>query len=172
LSGFTNKLKEFIFKFQNNLLGLNTRVNKFNNLVSEGCTFCELRKSYPVPRETFLHLFFDCPETDTTLCHFENQLLNDITMVNPEARRKFWFYGCNDDISESDKIKFLQVTASIVMCYIWECKLKKCVQSFASADNFFFYHMNIFLRVSGKLKLFASNSQMTICRRWHEHRGQ
>jgi hypothetical protein len=34
------KLREFFFKFKNNLLGLNVRVSHFNNQVDRGCTFC------------------------------------------------------------------------------------------------------------------------------------
>jgi hypothetical protein len=56
-SGLTNKCKEFIFKFQNNLLGLNTRVHNFNRLISEECTFCSLKNNRPVQRETFFIYF-------------------------------------------------------------------------------------------------------------------
>jgi hypothetical protein len=55
--GASNKLSEFLFKFGNNLLGLNSRVHHFNRLVNEACTFCTLNKLAPAPRETFSHIF-------------------------------------------------------------------------------------------------------------------
>jgi hypothetical protein len=36
------KLREFIYKFRSNILGLNTRVSHFNLDVTRACTFCEL----------------------------------------------------------------------------------------------------------------------------------
>jgi hypothetical protein len=53
------KLREFIFKFRNNLLGLNTRVSHFNGNVDRLCTFCKNSNVIPVPEETFVHLFFN-----------------------------------------------------------------------------------------------------------------
>ncbi len=61
-TGLTNRLKTFIFKFYNNLLGLNTRLSHFVINQSRGCTFCH-GTADPVPDETFLHLFYDCPVT-------------------------------------------------------------------------------------------------------------
>jgi hypothetical protein len=34
------RMRDFIFKFRSNLLGLNTRVSHFNQNISRGCTFC------------------------------------------------------------------------------------------------------------------------------------
>jgi hypothetical protein len=36
------KVREFIFKFRSNLLGINTRVSHFNANVARGCTFCSI----------------------------------------------------------------------------------------------------------------------------------
>jgi hypothetical protein len=84
--GAGNKLREFIFKFCNNLLGLNSRVHHFNHLVAEGCTFCSVNKLLPVPRETFSHLFFDCPESSATLVQFEQKYLNNLELNNENRR--------------------------------------------------------------------------------------
>jgi hypothetical protein len=73
--GSSNKLREFIFKFSNNILGLNSRVSHFNRFINEACSFCTLNKVFPAPRETFAHLFFDCSESFTTLYAFEQKYL-------------------------------------------------------------------------------------------------
>jgi hypothetical protein len=58
-----NRYKEFLFKFTSNTLGLNSRVAHFNVNVNAGCTFCTINKRFPVPQESFRHLFFDCSST-------------------------------------------------------------------------------------------------------------
>jgi hypothetical protein len=49
---YTVKVRDFAFKFRNNLLGLNTRVSHFNNNVRRGCTFCNLTRIGPDPVRT------------------------------------------------------------------------------------------------------------------------
>jgi hypothetical protein len=95
--GMANKLSEFIFKLTNNLLGLNSRVHHFNRFVDEGCIFCTLNKLLPVPRETFIHLFFDCPETPKTLTGFEHEYLQDLNLNTVTERKQFWFYSLHVD---------------------------------------------------------------------------
>ena len=50
----------FLFKFFNNILGINTRLSHFVPNHSRGCTFCTLNGTIPIPDETFLHIFFEC----------------------------------------------------------------------------------------------------------------
>jgi hypothetical protein len=58
LTYYSTRLREFIFKFRNNILGLNTRVAHFNANVRRGCKFCVLNRLPVIPDEDFLHLFF------------------------------------------------------------------------------------------------------------------
>ena len=51
------KIRTFLFKFYNNILGINARVSKFNNTVDPGCTFCTLKNTRPVCKD-LLHTFF------------------------------------------------------------------------------------------------------------------
>jgi hypothetical protein len=53
-----NKFQDFLFKFSNNLLGLNVRTVHFTERINRGCTFYELRGVQNPPDETFVHLFF------------------------------------------------------------------------------------------------------------------
>jgi hypothetical protein len=43
-SGLGNNLREFLFKFRNNYLALNNRVNAFDPDVDPRCTFCRIQK--------------------------------------------------------------------------------------------------------------------------------
>jgi hypothetical protein len=118
-SGLANKMREFIFKFSNNLLGLNTRIAHFNQHVNEACTFCILRKSFPAQRETFVHLFFDCSETNKTLTSFERTYLGNLRLDNEEKRKFFWFFGAFYNVDWKQNL-FLALTTKTVLFYIWE----------------------------------------------------
>jgi hypothetical protein len=50
------KVRDFIYKFRNNILGINTRVSHFANNVSRRCTFCVLANARNIEDETFSHL--------------------------------------------------------------------------------------------------------------------
>jgi hypothetical protein len=58
---YSNKMREFLYKFRNNILGLNSRVCKFAPEIKAECTLCIINKeATPIQSETFLHLFFNC----------------------------------------------------------------------------------------------------------------
>jgi len=61
-TGQSNLMREFLYKFFYNQLGLNTRVSHFVANFPRHCTLCSAaRVLAPIPDETFTHLFFDCP---------------------------------------------------------------------------------------------------------------
>ncbi len=60
-----NDLRFFLFKLQSGFLGLNNRVAHFIRDHSPICTFCRLMGREDAPDETVLHLFFDCPNTES-----------------------------------------------------------------------------------------------------------
>jgi hypothetical protein len=56
---FINTQREFLYKYFNNILGLNARVSKFIVGYSAECTFCVASKEpLPINSEGFIHLFF------------------------------------------------------------------------------------------------------------------
>ena len=61
------KIRKFLFKFYNNILGLNSRVAKFNRITDPSCTICSLTNCRPTERETISHLFFYCESTNRIL---------------------------------------------------------------------------------------------------------
>jgi hypothetical protein len=167
--GTSNKLREFIFKFCNNLLGINSRVNHFNRLVDEACTFCTARGIFPAPRETFLHLFFNCQESYATLSGFEQKYLNELRLDSENKKKNFWFFGsCNSKLK--DKKAFFHLTAGTILYYIWDCKLRKSKQSLSSCLNFYFYHMEIVRKVSSALRAEMNEIDLDLCRFWNGER--
>ena len=63
-------IRTFLFKFYNNIRGLNVKVSKFNPLIDPSCTFCSNRNFRPAERESFAHLFFYCETTQVILAEF------------------------------------------------------------------------------------------------------
>jgi hypothetical protein len=57
-NGLSNRFKTFLFRFYNNILGLNTRLSHFVPNISRKCTFCEITSGQQSVDESFLHIFF------------------------------------------------------------------------------------------------------------------
>jgi hypothetical protein len=83
------KVRDFVFKFRNNILGLNTRVSHFNNEVGRGCTFCAAKNVVPVPDESFVHLFYDCESVSVVLNSFFQQYMHDCDLNTRERKKSF-----------------------------------------------------------------------------------
>jgi len=107
---YSNRCREFLYKFRNNTLGLNARVCKFVNTVDAECTFCCLAKEpRPVNSETFSHLFFNCPTSDRYRKAAEEKFFPEIFNAESDVRccAAKAFYSCPAIISqrpESQKI--------------------------------------------------------------------
>jgi hypothetical protein len=121
----SNKTREFVFKFRNNLLGLNTRVSHFNRDVNRQCTFCTIGLVNPVqaPDEGFLHLFFECPSTREVLERFCNTFLPELFLDTAE-KKKLFFMGMNPLTNRLDN-HFLEILSITAMFFLWDCKLQK-----------------------------------------------
>ena len=59
----SNSHREFLFKFYNNSLGINSRVAHFVANHSPDCTFCRENNGNKNTPETFIQLFFECRKT-------------------------------------------------------------------------------------------------------------
>ena len=64
------KIRIFFFKFYNNILGLNTRVAKFNRETDPSCTFCSISNLRHAEQEVFAHVFYFCETTNKLLTDF------------------------------------------------------------------------------------------------------
>ena len=116
-----NKIRTFLFKFYNNILGLNSRVAKFNNAIDPSCTFCTANKLFPSEKESFSHLFYYCPTTNKLLSTF----LARYFTINSLTATEFFASKLND--KEDDNMA-LQLALDIFRYYIWNCKLEKKFQ--------------------------------------------
>jgi len=95
-SFFENSIREFLFKLRNNQLGLNNRINAFDNNHDPRCNFCRIRDSNTVIRDSFKHVFYFCPTTNLLLTRLVNLLEPAPAMDTNQFFNMYW-YGCFDD---------------------------------------------------------------------------
>jgi hypothetical protein len=132
-NSISNRIRTFMFKFYNNLLGLNTRVSHFDNTVSRQCTLCKINQqsnfihTVTVPGllhdETFKHVFYECPVTKDLQIKFLNHYFTGLTFTTETDRLNFFFQG---RLNDGNKYNLFIHAATIIFQYcIWEMKLKK-----------------------------------------------
>ena len=113
-----SKTKDFLFKYYNNMLGTNQRVNKFNPEIDPSCTFCNLKNLLPAPLETFEHIFYNCPAVQKIISEFFSKYLNI-----PLVSSSIFFSGI---ITEYEcKNAAFQLCMDTLRYTIWLYKLEK-----------------------------------------------
>ena len=113
-----SEIKVFLFKFYNNILGTNLRVSKFNRETKPECTFCPINGPFPVPREDFSHIFFNCPSMKKIVIDFFEEYMT----INVTTCSIF----CGGNIAEKEEInRPFQLIMDILRYHIWTSKLEK-----------------------------------------------
>jgi hypothetical protein len=121
---YTNRMREFLFKFRNNILGLNSRVCKFVPGIESECSLCVCNKEpLPIQSETFIHLFFECSHSDRYRTLIENRFFPELGQAEVVDRKKFWFLALLPGMEKSNA--FISSIVSLVHYLTWECKLRK-----------------------------------------------
>jgi hypothetical protein len=160
-----HNLREFILKFNSNILGLNTRVSNFVPNHSRACTFCFKSNMPAPPDETFKHIFFDCHHTAKYLRHFERLIFQNTPLVTDEQKKQLWFLGIFD-IEVKNNNKFLGTCLWVVKFLIWEAKLKKKLPTVVAMQDEFFYTMGGIYDTSVTVRLDRTNYDSNFCRNW------
>jgi hypothetical protein len=83
-------VRVFLFKYYNNILGINSRVSHFNPLINGSCTFCGINGPYPPNNETFVHIFFECPYVNDIILYMASRYLRNFTL----SQRSFFITDC------------------------------------------------------------------------------
>ncbi len=89
---FFNIQQEFLFKYFNNILGINARVSKCVAGHPSECTFCTAsREPLPINTEGFIHLFFECPHSEKYRSMAETEFFPEISHENTLNKKFFGF---------------------------------------------------------------------------------
>jgi hypothetical protein len=121
-SYMSSNINMFKFKFYNNILGLNSRVAHFNNEIDAGCTFCKITGPFPVPSETFVHIFFDYPSVYKII-----QTLYSRYFLNQTITKENYFLANYSEI-ERDNLP-INILLDLCRYLIWQEKLGKKLPS-------------------------------------------
>ena len=141
-------IRTFLFKFYNNTLGINSRVAKFVPETDPSCTFCSILNLRPSPKESFTHLFYFCPTTNSIVKEF---FARYFTIPVPDG--SIFFCG-NLSIKEEENKSF-QLVMDILRYYIWCNKLEKKIPVMANIFVEINNTMGTIYKMSGKTKNYA-----------------
>jgi len=122
-----NSIREFIFKFLNNQLPLNTRLSHYAEGVERGCSLCYASKLLPAAEETFCHLFFDCTVTGSILARVGHNYFAGFYPNSRPDQIKFWFtFSQNFEGGNG----FVTWTKIVVLYKIWRMKIEKTIRPY------------------------------------------
>jgi Reverse transcriptase (RNA-dependent DNA polymerase) len=155
-----NRLREFAFKFTNNILGLNTRTVHFTDRTDRSCTFCSLKNKRQPDDETFLHLFFSCEQTENIRERFYQKFFNDLG-AGAVIRKKLWFGFIPHGVRDKN---LLLISILFIQHQIWEAKLKSRIPTYNRIELEFF----AFITGIYKLKrvFFSNDPTFALSRNW------
>jgi hypothetical protein len=132
----TNRQREFLFKYTSNRLSFNNRLAHYNDRVNASCTLCVLEHRIPAPSESAVHLFFDCPSSESLHRSADRNFWPEFTL-NDESRKKLWLCFMSSTTNHTGNYNtFVQMAVCTVQFFIWECKLKKHKPSWAACKEF------------------------------------
>jgi hypothetical protein len=162
-SGQSNPMREFIFKFLYNQLGLNCRVAHFVAGHGRACTLCIIAQRNNPADETFLHSFYDCPTTTTLREKLANKHFSRITNMSELEKRKFWFLG----IDGNKRNLFTTLCVFAFSFTIWQMKLKKEILNFSTMELNWLEILDTCYKQNRQCRESILLANYDICRRWN-----
>ena len=157
-------LRLFSFQLFNNSLPVGARLgNRYlldpDRVIDVSCQFCTV-PGFNLPlRETFKHLFFECPTTGNILEQFRNKYWPD---ENTETVTKLILYGTKNG-KRIDSIR--QVVSILFLHCIWKARSRKKI-SFATVENNMEFIFTSIVKNNKKLTIKANCSNFSWCRTW------
>ena len=122
----SNRLRVFLFKYYNNLLGTGSRLVHFNRNAEVQCFFCVKNKNLPAPIESFSHIFYDCPFVLKVITNFSEKYLNF------ELTRNNYFHGTVSEFERENKV--IALVLDVLRYSIWQIRLNKQNISFFTLE--------------------------------------
>jgi hypothetical protein len=163
-NGLSNHFKTFLFRFYNNILGLNTRLSHFVPNTSRKCTFCEITSGQQSVDESFIHIFFDCQHVRRWHTDFVRKYLPDFNNLDIPSQKKMWFFGI---LPNADEVEFFPAIS--LLCFqfcIWEAKLGKKIPSFHTLEISFSKQIECLLRLNKDARESATKLNISLCRQF------
>jgi hypothetical protein len=162
---FGNQQREFLYKYFNNILGLNARVAHFVANHSAECSVCIANNEpRPIQAETFLHIFFECSHSNRYREMAEKEFFPELVQETVENKRTFWLLGIIPHNGSYICNQFMQSAVFIVNYLVWKSKLSKTVVPVSIFKGDFTYMCRNLLLKSVKLREAKTNAHFFLCR--------
>ena len=159
-------IREFSFKFFNNSLGLNQRIARYVGGRGEECTFCSLSITFgPYLPESFLHLFFECNTTASTMEWFEGTFLPELELNTRNDKIKFWLLGILPESNDNSNIFVFSLVQTFLFS-IWRFKLQKRIPTRSSFALEIFNNLNTIILASRMVREHMAGIDFLLCRNW------
>jgi hypothetical protein len=162
----SNRIRTFSFQFFNNSLGTNTRIAaRYRNrqgVPNDLCTFCVKSGSVNPQRETFLHIFYDCPQIIAVRDRAFGTFFPPI--ANEQEKRLCYMSGIAKNAGDD---RYIFILTSLLINYtVWQFKLKKIIPSIASIVSDVDSLFESVTLVSETVRTIAGTNASPLCRRW------
>jgi hypothetical protein len=162
-----NRIRSFCFQFYNNSLAVGARLaaryERSGIVVDSRCTFCVKSGSLVPNRESFMHLFYECPCINRTVLDFASVMMIDGDDVN--KKRIGILTGYYENVGGNDAL-FLTLTSILLNYSVWLAKGKKIIPILASLCNDVDQQFLQVTVCNKKISELAELSNIPVCRRW------
>jgi len=142
-----NELREFFFKERNNCLPLNNRIVNFVQNASDKCSFCKIINPDTQTRESFAHLFLECPVTRSNLNGFIRITRLPVLPNDPNLKNVFWYGIANGKLDKEMLLIF-----GIFRYCIWKAKTAKTIPRSLNISESFFNMLQTIFSISFKTR--------------------
>ena len=158
-----NPMREFMFKFLNNSLPLNTRLSHYVANQNRECTFCTLKNVRPIHEESFIHLFYQCDTTSKLMDDFCYENIPELAHNNFNKKQFFLGQKQNDaDLSNG----FIYWAKWTLLFLVWESKVKKRLCIWQTLRRDFFYILGQILDGNSSIREQRVLSDTSLARNW------
>jgi len=169
-----NNIRWFAFQFFNNSLPIGTRLAaryRADPLVriNDLCTFCTKANAVNPVRESFCHLFFECPQIENCVSRYTTKYGGPNFGV--ESRKKFFFTGSEEE-DWTNNAKINAVHNLIFMYGIWCSKLARKIPNFVTIEENMLTIFDAAVSISVYWTEIASTGTSLICRLWRHRSGR
>jgi len=164
---YSNRCSEYLYKYCNNILGLNSRVCKFAQNIDAECSLCNSNKEQrPIHSETFIHVFFECTYTNKYRLDIVNRLFPELLNSNDDDKRRFWFFAALPGMEKNHD--FISAVVNLTNFQIWECKLRKESLPVGIFYENLSYNIRKALKMSKYLRTELQKANFFVCRHYSD----
>ncbi len=151
--GLNNQLRVYALKYYNNILGISNRVAHFVPNTDTRCIFCVLENREIIGTESFEHIFYSCPTTNSIVSKMFEKFFT--VNLNPQI----YFSGEAVPGNENENVPF-NLTLDVIRFFIWQCKLNKKKPTMSSIVAEVQYCINVIRKTSEELSDLFQNCSL------------